>query len=307
MEAQHQQGLQPPQTGGTSSLAISSFVLGILSCGFSCLTGIPGLILGLIGLSNIRESERRGDQPPLQGRGLAIAGVVLSSVMSVLSVIGVLVGLLLPAVQQAREAARRSSCSNNLKQIGLAMHNYADANRAFPTDICDRNGRPLLSWRVAILPYLEGSNLHEQFHLDEPWDSPHNLSLIKKIPAAYSCPSSTLSADEGRTTYVGVKGSGYFLDTGEPPAERELRDFHDGLSRTVMVVELPQEFAVAWTRPDPVMPGPEVWLEASMHHAGGLFGGLMADGSVRFLSSTIAPDLLRAFFTISGGEDTQID
>ena len=307
MEAQDERVLQPPRTGGTSGLAISSFVLGLLSCGFSCLTGIPGLILGLIGLSNIRESERRGDQPPIQGRGLAIAGVVLSSVMTVLSVVGVLVGLLLPAVQQAREAARRSSCANNLKQIGLAMHSHLDMNRAFPSDICDRQGRPLLSWRVAILPFLSEAALYEQFHLDEPWDSPHNLSLLSRIPDPYSCPSSTLSPDAGKTVYVGVKGPGYFLDTAEPPDERSVREFTDGLSRTVMVAEMPQSLAVEWTRPDPVMPDPETWLDEPMHHYGGLFGGLMADGSVQFLASNISPEILRALFTIGGGEDVEID
>jgi len=301
----------PVRTGGTSSFAIWSLVLGLLSCGFSCLTGIPGLVLGLIGLSKIQESELAGDQPPLRGRGLAIAGVVLSSMMLLVSP-GLMAGLLLPAVQQAREAARRSSCGNNLKQIGLGVHNYADRNgrggdNFFPTDICDRNGRPLLSWRVAILPFIEESNLFEQFHLDEAWDSPHNLALLGQMPAVYSCPSGMLSPAEGKTAYVGVRGEGYFLDIGEPPSERGFAQFRDGTSRTAMVVELPDVFAVEWTRPDPVMPDPEVWLDAPMHHTGGLFGMLMADGSTRFFPASVRPRSLRAMFTISGADGDDID
>ena len=84
----------------------------------------------------------------------------------------VLIALLLPAVQSAREAARRAQCVNNIKQIMLAMHNYHSANNSFPRDITDKNGKPLLSWRVAILPYVEQGVLFDKFKLDEPWDSP---------------------------------------------------------------------------------------------------------------------------------------
>ena len=312
--------MQPPvppmspkmRKGNTSVFAIWSVVLGLLSCGLSCLTGIPGLVLGLMGLSKIQESELAGDQPPLRGRGLAITGVVLSSLTLVTTPI--LLGLLLPGVQQAREAARRSSCGNKLKQIGLACHTYADshiraADNYFPADICDRNGRPLLSWRVAILPYLGESeaNLYDQFRLDESWDSAHNRTLLGRMPDVYVCPSSLLSLSEGKTTYVGARGKDYFLDVGEQPDERPLSQFRDGLSRTAMVVELPEAFAVEWTRPDPIMPDPEVWLDVPTHHAGELFGVLMADGSTLFLNAGITPRSLRAMFTINGGDADQID
>lgn len=305
--------MQRHQSGGTSSFAIWSLVLGLLSCGLSCLTGIPGLILGLMGLSKIQESELGGDQPPLRGRGLAISGIVLSSMMFLVTP-AILAGLLLPAVQQAREAARRSSCGNRLKQIGLAVHNRADkffraGDNYLPTDICDRNGRPLLSWRVAILPFLgeEEAALYELFHLDESWDSPHNRELLGRMPAVFACPSSILPFAEGKTAYVGVKGEGYFLDIDEPPNERGFAAFRDGTSRTVIAVELPEGFAVEWTRPDPVMPDPEIWLDAPGHHAGSLFGVLMADGSTRFLSSRVSPRSLRAMFTINGGDGDDID
>ena len=98
--------------------------------------------------------------------------------------------LMFPAVGAAREAARRAQCTNNLKQIGLAMHNYVAAhNNAFPAPaLPGKDGKPALSWRVALLPYLEQQSLYDRFHLDEPWDSPHNKALIKEMPAVFTCP-----------------------------------------------------------------------------------------------------------------------
>ncbi|MCL4191413.1 MAG: DUF1559 domain-containing protein, partial [Thermoguttaceae bacterium] len=105
--------------------------------------------------------------------------------------IGVLVALLLPAVQAAREAARRSQSMNNLKQIGLAMHNYYDSYRTLPAQAnYDPQGKPLLSWRVQLLPFLEQQALYAQFHQDEPWDSAHNKTLIDKMPPVYRSASS---------------------------------------------------------------------------------------------------------------------
>jgi hypothetical protein len=96
---------------------------------------------------------------------------------------------LLPATQSAREAARRAQCTNNIKQIMLAMHNYHSANNSFPRDITDKDGKPLLSWRVAILPYIEQAELYNKFKLDEPWDSPHKKELLKEMPTSFNCPT----------------------------------------------------------------------------------------------------------------------
>ena len=92
-----------------------------------------------------------------------------------------------------RGSAARSQCINNLKQIGLAMHNYHDQHKSFPPAYTvDKAGKPLLSWRVLILPYLEQNALYKEFHLDEPWDSPHNRTLIDRMPPTYRCPSEQL-------------------------------------------------------------------------------------------------------------------
>ena len=110
--------------------------------------------------------------------------------------------------QQWREVHGRTQCVNNLKQIGLAMHNYLDSHKTFPPAYSrDKSGRPLLSWRVHILPYVEEASLYKEFHLDEPWDSPHNRTLIDRMPAVYRCPSmSRKPADRGKTTYLTPRG-----------------------------------------------------------------------------------------------------
>ena len=114
-------------------------------------------------------------QPPVKGSGtgVTIAVVAVVCVVGVLMCGGILVALLLPAVQASREAARRAQCANNLKQIGLAFHNYHDAHKTFPPAyIPDKDGKPMHSWRVLILPYLEQQALYKRYNFDEPWDSP---------------------------------------------------------------------------------------------------------------------------------------
>ncbi len=127
---------------------------------------------------------------------------------------GVLIGLMLPAVQSSREAARRAQCTNNIKQIMLAMHNYHSANNAFPRDFTDKDGKPLLSWRVAILPYIERAELYNKFNLDEPWDSPHNKELLKEMPPSFRCPS-LAKPEPFTTTYRGLVGAGAMFETGQ--------------------------------------------------------------------------------------------
>jgi RNA polymerase sigma factor (sigma-70 family) len=87
--------------------------------------------------------------------------------------------------ERTASTAQRIKSMNNLRQIMLAIHNYHDANNRLPADVRDKDGKPLLSWRVLILPYLEQDNLYQQFHLDEPWDSEHNLKLLRQMPAVY--------------------------------------------------------------------------------------------------------------------------
>ena len=88
------------------------------------------------------------------------------------------------------QRSRRQKSLNNLKQIMLAIHNYHDANNRLPADIRDKDGKAVLGWRVAILPYLMQDAVHGQFKLDEPWDSETNLKMLQQIPAVYGSASS---------------------------------------------------------------------------------------------------------------------
>lgn len=216
---------------------------------------------------------------------------------------GVLVGLLLPAVQAAREAARRMQSSNNLKQMMLAMHNYESAYRKFPARaICDKEtGKPLLSWRVAILPFVEEAALYNEFHLDEPWDSDHNIKLLEKMPAIYAHPSMPLPP--GMTayqTYDDVDEAGIGL-----PTEDGLKfpSVTDGTSNTVLLVESSAAKAVPWTAPIDLTATEEAPLEGTRLDDGvpALNVGFM-DGSVRTISPLIDPETFWFLLTRSGGE-----
>ena len=212
--------------------------------------------------------------------------------------VGILAAVLLPAVQAAREAARRSHSSNNLKQIGLAMHNYHDANGRFPARAnFDDGGTPLLSWRVHILPYVEQNPLYEQFHLDEPWDSQHNMTLIPFMPQLYRNPSST--AGPGKATYLVPVGEGTTFGAQEGSA---LKDVTDGSSNTIMALEVNDDEAVIWTKPQDWQYDPDRPLAGlGRAHPGG-FEVLFADGSVHFLAGSIDPDVLRRLLTMADGE-----
>jgi prepilin-type processing-associated H-X9-DG protein len=284
--------------GGTSGKAITSLVLGLFSC-LCLLLGIPGLILGILGLGDINRSQGR-----LGGKGLAIAGIAINSIGLVLSLILVPIALLLPAVQAAREAARRAQCTNNLKQIGLAMHNFHDAQGRFPAQaITDKEGKPLLSWRVAILPYIEQQGLYSQFHLDEPWDSPHNMALASQMPTTYLCPSRpALNRSQGLTTYQVLAGPGTMFDG---PQGVGIASITDGTSNTLLVVEATNP--VPWTKPDDIaVPPGQIPTGLGSMHPGG-YNALFADGSVKFLKNSLSPQVLRALATRNGNEVVSSD
>ena len=161
----------------------------------------------------------------------------------------------------AREAAVRAQCSNNEKQIILAMHNYHNVNNFFPPAFSrGKDGKPLLSWRVLILPYLDQKALYDQFHLDEAWDSPHNRALIAKMPAVFLCPAEKAAlAAEGKTRYLGARGAGTILRGAEPVS---VRDITDGTSSTIVGIDAGDDHAVVWTKPDDWEFDPEPGIES---------------------------------------------
>jgi prepilin-type processing-associated H-X9-DG protein len=214
---------------------------------------------------------------------------------------GVGVALLLPAVQAAREAARRMECSNNLKQIAIAMHNYHEAYRTFPCAYTvDEEGKPLHSWRTLLLPFIEQQALYEQIRLDEPWDSPHNRPLADTVIPVYSCPS---SPELGATNYMVVVGPGTIFEGAEAVGIAKITD---GTSNTIMVVEV-TDTATPWMAPVDlsieqmqfrINGGPS---EAQSRHPGGV-NVAMSDGSVQFIADSLDPQTLKALLTRDDGQ-----
>ncbi len=222
--------------------------------------------------------------------------------MTQVAIIGILVALLLPAVQAAREAARRNQSTNNLKQLLLALLNYEATRGSFPPHaIYSKEGQPLLSWRVGILPYLGQEKLYKQFHLDEPWDSEHNKQLIPLMPSFFLDPSSpSLLAESGKTHYLGVVGqSSLFRGT---PRVRHMRQCVDGLSKSIAILQAPDSLAAVWTQPADFRPAEgDATRGLGGPHPGGFLAGF-ADGHIEFLSTEIDPTLFGKLLTVDGQE-----
>jgi hypothetical protein len=211
-----------------------------------------------------------------------------------------LVDALRPPVEAARRSVQRAESINSLKQLGLAMHNYHASHRAFPpAAVCDAQGKPLLSWRVLLLPYLEEKALYDQFHLDEPWDSPNNKKLIDRMSSAYRSPGSKLT-EPGRTNYVVAVGQGTVF--GEKQGVK-IKDITDGTSNTLMLVEVDDDHAVIWTKPDDLPLDPKLPNKG----LGGLWGDdsfltTFCDGSVRVIKRNVDPETLRRLFIRNDGQ-----
>ncbi|MEZ6138653.1 MAG: DUF1559 domain-containing protein [Pirellulaceae bacterium] len=212
------------------------------------------------------------------------------------SIVGTLTGMLLPAISSARMAAGRAQTANNLKQLGLALHNFASAYRSFPaTAGLDDDGEPMISWRVAILPFIEEAELYQKFNLDEPWDSEHNLALLEEMPDVFKHPSR--KTKPGYTVYQAPVSDVTLLRLKEPTG---FQDITDGTSNTIMLLETTSDRAVPWTAPqdyelDMDKPSADLFVD-------GISQFLFGDGSVHTISDTVDLGILKALYTRAGGE-----
>ncbi len=194
-------------------------------------------------------------------------------------------------VSSAAASAKRA---NDLRQLAVAMHNFAERSGHLPpAALCDpQTGKPLLSWRVALLPYLEQQKLYEEFRRNEPWDSPHNIKLLRRMPRIYA----DSGAEIGTTTtfFRVVVGKGTVFEPFGPLLPRGVRfaDITDGRSNTLLIAEGAE--AVPWTKPDELTydpPGPLPRL---------------ADGSVRFIPLSVGDATLRALILRNDGQIPQL-
>lgn len=194
-------------------------------------------------------------------------------------------------------AAHRMRSMNNMKQLMLALHSYHDVYGQFPTDIKDKNGKVLLSWRVRILPYLENQNLYNAFKLNEPWDSEHNKPLSKNLVKAFVSPRQ--KGDLTKTTYLAPLGEGFMWDQ---PKGTRLADVTDGTSNTIVLLEVDDDQAVEWTKPGDFKIDPKDPKKHLLGHYPDGFLTAFGDGSVRFLKKNTTNENLIYMLTRAGGE-----
>jgi prepilin-type processing-associated H-X9-DG protein len=205
-----------------------------------------------------------------------------------------------------KQAKLRKASQENLKELGLALHQFRDMNEEFPGPaiLSKKDGKPLLSWRVAILPFIEQNPLYQQFKLDEPWDSPHNIKLLDKIPKVFAVPGvkTTTASATFYQAIVGKDAAWQILPNKNKVFGAQgarLANFTDGTSNTILLVEGAEP--VPWTRPadiayDAKKPLPKYgWLKEG-------FNVLMADGSVRFVNRKMSEATLRAVITPAGND-----
>lgn len=198
----------------------------------------------------------------------------------------------------ARAEAGRTESINNLKQIGLAMHNFHDNYGSFPPNASyDENGKPLLSWRVFLLPWLGQTPLYQQFRLDEPWDSAHNKKLIEQMPTVYRSP--TLETPPGHTAYLVPVGPGLVFGGKEGTPISAMKD---GTSNTILVLEATAEKAVPWTKPADLKIAPKKPL-AGLTEGREIIPFLTGDGAVHSRESVKGdPTTWYHLMTPAGGE-----
>jgi hypothetical protein len=255
---------------------------------------LEDLVLATVGLGmlgGVNTLDELLADPPLKTEGRTVSAVVPlpPDAARLVGMAVVTAGIGLPAVQKARNAAARMQSMNNLKQIGLAMHSYHDTHGSFPpAAICDKKGKPLLSWRVAILPFIEQNNLYKQFKLDEPWDSEHNKKLSDVAIKAYMDPRADYTGKANHTHYKVFVGGGSPFDT---LGSKKLQQITDGTSNTLMVVAAGDP--VPWAKPDDFPFDPKKELpDLKKPFAELLFG--LCDGSVRM----VRPDQVKDFDTL---------
>jgi prepilin-type processing-associated H-X9-DG protein len=224
----------------------------------------------------------------------------LVDLLAALAICAVLIAFLLPFNRSAGPAARRAQCTNNLKQILLALHNYEQEHNALPpAHTVDASGLPLHSWRTLILPYLEQEALYRSIDLSKSWNDPSNAKALGTSLAIFRCPEAT--GPENTTTYLAISGRNGCLIPSKPRPLAEITDAH---SSTLIVLDAGEENAIPWMAPVDADGSLVMNLgpTSKLHHAGGTNAALV-DGSVGFLKIGTPAAIRGALLSISGHDD----
>jgi serine/threonine protein kinase len=203
-------------------------------------------------------------------------------------------------IRGLRQAMFNPKKKDNMKQVAVALQAMHKAHNSFPPAALSdpRTGRPLLSWRVAVLPHLGEEALYREFKLDEPWDSPHNRSLMQRMPAVFT--RAPTAVQQGRTDFQVLVGPGTAFEPGPGGAGRSLHEFTDGAASTILFVEAAAP--VEWTKPADLVYDPKGPLPPLGNRAADAFACALADGSVVELQRDTPEATVRALITRNGGE-----
>lgn len=211
----------------------------------------------------------------------------------------------LPQVNAEEKQRQRTMCAMNLRHIGLAMHSYHGRYKCFPPAyLADKDGRPMHSWRVLLLPFLAEEGLYAVYSFDEPWDSPRNLALANaNMPDVFRCPASP-RGDDSQTGYLMVVGPGTISDGA---GVTKLSDIADGAAKTIMLVETTGS-KVKWLEPRDLT-AENLSFQVNDHTGKGIGSRhrsganiLFCDASVGYLENSTDPKRIKAMTTIAGGE-----
>ena len=235
---------------------------------------------------------------PGKGGGMGAVGIILAVLgVSALCVIPILVALLLPAVQAAREAARRMQASNHLKQLGLAMHNYHDTFGVMPPAVVtDENGKPLYSGRVLLLPFMEQKPLYDEFDKTQAWDSAANIELSKRDLMVFTDPSANKRIP-GQTDFLFVVGKGTLFEP--PPTGTGMASITDGTSNTMIMVDV-KNSGIHWAEPRDLDISQPMALPPGNHP--NINMAVFFDGHIAAITKNTPAQTIRNLATCAGGE-----
>ena len=238
--------------------------------------------------------QSSGSGAAAAGAGIGIVVVILAVGAVVLVCGGILVALLLPAVQMSREAARRVQSTNNMKQIMIAMHVYHDIHKEFPPAVVkDANGKPLYSGMVCLLPMLEQQSLYERFDKNKAWDSPENQPFSNMSIPLFQDPSSP-NMTPGKTNYLLITGTGSALED-LPGMKHNFSQILDGTSNTILLMEVKGN--ASWAAPNTW----DLSKPLDGNHPQVVLVGF-ADGSVKAINRKIDPQTLRRLVERNDGQ-----